>query len=155
MIFEKFSINLFPAQVNKIENLHVTARSKLRLQSLTLKIVYTVAVSGWLLEYSDTLKIFKPHLFKFSKCLFNLSSCIVSMPNLGKVVKLFVWASLLTPVICGIDTPDFWTVGPTVEEASVAAVSAEAWPWEPWTLDAPSSIFKYGKSNSSCLSEVK
>lgn len=80
---------------------------KKRGTKFTLNIVYKVAVNGWLLEYSATLKISKPHLFTSLKSLASCGSWAVSVPNFGNLVKLLVWVKVLfrTPEIWDMERP--------------------------------------------------
>lgn len=65
---------------------------------------YMIQVRGRLLEYSDTLKMFRPHLFRSSSSLDSSSSFSVLTPKREMLLleSEGPWETFLTPLICVI-----------------------------------------------------
>lgn len=70
----------------------------------TWKMAYMMQVRGRLLEYSDTLKIFRPHLFRSSSSLDSSSSLPVLTPKREMLLleSEGPWETFFTPLICVI-----------------------------------------------------
>lgn len=70
----------------------------------TWKMAYIMQVRGRLLEYSETVKMFRPHLFRSSSSLDSSSSLSVLTPNREMLLleSEGPWETFLTPLICVI-----------------------------------------------------
>lgn len=74
------------------------------LMAHTWKMAYIMQVRGRLWEYSETVKMFRPHLLRSSSSLDNSSSLSVLTPKREMLLleSEGPWETFLTPLICVI-----------------------------------------------------